>query len=219
MGTVKNIGERENDMHKTPKHIGIIPDGNRRWASKQGMNKQDGYEYGLMPGLQLFHQAKEHGIEEITYYGFTVDNCKRPAVQFQAFQKACVDAVDMITKEGADLLVIGNRESKCFPKQLIPYTTRKSIHGGGIRLNFLVNYGWQWDLSHIQSDGNPYSSDISRIDLVIRWGGMRRLSGFLPIQSVYSDFYVIDHCWPDYHEDDFEDALAWYARQDVTLGG
>lgn len=206
-------------MHKRPKHIGIIPDGNRRWATHHGMEKQDGYAYGLMPGLQLFHQAKEQGIEEITYYGFTVDNCKRPSAQFQAFQKACVDAVDMITREGADLLVIGNRESKCFPEQLRSYTTRRSINGGGIRLNFLVNYGWQWDLSHIQSDGCPYSSDISRIDLVIRWGGMRRLSGFLPIQSVYSDFYVIDHCWPDYQEDDFQNALEWYARQDVTLGG
>ncbi len=206
-------------MYKKPKHIGIIPDGNRRWATHHGMEKQDGYEYGLSPGLQLFHQAKERGIEEITYYGFTVDNCKRPSAQFQAFQKACVDAVDMITNEGADLLVIGNRESKCFPEKLRPYTTRRSVNGGGIRLNFLVNYGWQWDLSHIQSDGNPYSSDISRIDLVIRWGGMRRLSGFLPIQSVYSDFYVIDHCWPDYREDDFQNALEWYARQDVTLGG
>ncbi len=206
-------------MHKKPKHIGIIPDGNRRWAMRHGMEKQDGYEYGLMPGLQLFHQAKEWGIEEITYYGFTVDNCKRPPAQFQAFQKACVDAVDMIASEGADLLVIGNHESKCFPERLLPYTTRRSINGGGIRLNFLVNYGWQWDLSHIQSDGNPYSSDISRIDLVIRWGGMRRLSGFLPIQSVYSDFYVIDHCWPDYQEDDFQNALEWYAGQDVTLGG
>lgn len=57
------------------------------------------------------------------------------------------------------------------------------------------------------------------MDLIIRWGGMRRLSGFLPIQSVYSDFYVIDHYWPDFQEDDLEDALVWYAGQDVTLGG
>lgn len=206
-------------MYKKPKHIGIIPDGNRRWAAEHGMNKEDGYEYGLLPGLRLLHQAQEQGIEEITYYGFTVDNCKRPSVQFQAFQKACVEAADLITQEGADLLVIGNQESKCFPKELLPFITRRSIHGGGIRLNFLVNYGWQWDLSHIQLDGQPYSRDISRMDLIIRWGGMRRLSGFLPIQSVYADFYVIDRYWPDFQEEDLEDALTWYAGQDVTLGG
>lgn len=206
-------------MYKKPRHIGIIPDGNRRWAVDHGMNKQDGYAYGLLPGLRLLHLAQEQGVEEITYYGFTVDNCKRPSVQFRAFQKACVEAVDLITQEGADLLVMGNRESQCFPKQLLPYTTRRPIHGGGIRLNFLVNYGWQWDLSHIQIDGHPYSRDISRMDLIIRWGGMRRLSGFLPIQSVYSDFYVIDRYWPDFQEEDLEHALTWYAGQDVTLGG
>jgi undecaprenyl diphosphate synthase len=86
-------------------------------------------------------------------------------------------------------------------------------------VNFLVNYGWQWDLSRMRTDGTPYSSDISRIDLVIRWGGMRRLSGFLPLQCVYSDFYVVDNYWPDYRDDDLVDALEWYACQDVTLGG
>ncbi|MBQ6985635.1 MAG: undecaprenyl diphosphate synthase family protein [Oscillibacter sp.] len=202
-----------------PKHVGIIPDGNRRWAREHGLEKRDGYQYGLRPGLQLLRLARESGVEEITYYGFTVDNCKRPAEQFQAFQQACVDAVELLTQEGADLLVIGNRESKCFPEALYPYTTRTAIRGGGMRVNFLVNYGWQWDLSHIRADGKPYSSDISRIDLIIRWGGMRRLSGFLPIQSIYSDFCVIDRYWPDYTDDDFRYALDWYGKQDVTLGG
>ena len=204
--------------HK-PEHIGIIPDGNRRWATGKGMKKKDGYAYGLEPGLKLMQMAKANGIKEITYYGFTVDNCKRPAEQFQAFQRACVDAVEMLTKEGADLLVIGDSSSKCFPKELLPYTKRTPVHGGGIRVNFLVNYGWQWDLSHIEEDGKPYSSDISRIDLIIRWGGMRRLSGFLPIQSVYADFYVEEHLWPEYTDEDFMNALEWYGRQDVTLGG
>jgi undecaprenyl diphosphate synthase len=183
------------------------------------MSPQDGYEYGLQPGVELLHQAVEHHIEEITFYGFTVDNCKRPPAQFQAFQRACVEAVDMITREGADLLVVGNTHSKCFPPSLSPYITRKSVHGGGIRLNFLVNYGWQWDVSHISLDGKPYSHPISRMDLIIRWGGMRRLSGFLPLQSVYSDFYVVDRYWPDYQKQDLDDALEWYRQQDVTLGG
>ena len=59
----------------------------------------------------------------------------------------------------------------------------------------------------------------SRIDLVIRWGGMRRLSGFLPVQCVYADFYVVDALWPDFAPQHLEEALAWYDRQDVTLGG
>ena len=183
------------------------------------MNKKDGYEYGLGPGKRRLQLAKENGIPEITYYGFTKDNCQRPPEQFQAFQRACVEAVDLLSQEGADLLVMGDSRSRFFPQELLPYTRRTPIHGGGIRVNFLVNYGWQWDLSHIQQDGYPYSRDISRIDLIIRWGGMRRLSGFLPIQSVYADFYVEDHLWPEYTDSDFLNALEWYAHQDVTRGG
>lgn len=200
-------------------HIGIIPDGNRRWATEHKMEKKDGYQNGLIPGLQLLRKAKEYGIKELTYYGFTVDNCKRPSEQVSSFKQACVDAVELISSEGADLLVIGNTESKSFPKELVKYTERTRINNGGIKLNFLVNYGWKWDLSHLNVDGTPYSTDISRIDLIVRWGGMRRLSGFLPIQSVYSDFFVVDKYWPDYEDKDLEQAIKWYMTQDVTLGG
>lgn len=211
--------KQESDTMRIPKHIGIIPDGNRRWAVGQGMEKKDGYVHGLTPGLDLLRAAKKAGIEEITYYGFTVDNCKRPKEQFTAFSKACVQAVELLKQEGAELLVIGNSNSDCFPEELKEYTSRKLVNRGGIRLNFLVNYGWNWDLSHIAVDGKPWSSDISRIDMIIRWGGMVRLSGFLPIQSVYADFYSIPHMWPQYQDSDLFQALSWYEKQDVTLGG
>lgn len=119
---------------RIPRHIGVIPDGNRRWATLRQMEKKDGYQYGLEPGMKLLKKAKEYGVEELTYYGFTTDNCKRPKEQFEAFQSACVEAVQMLTREGAD-------------------------------------------------------------------------------------FYVEEHLWPDYSDDDFEQALEWYNRQDVTLGG
>ena len=189
--------------NRKPMHIGIIPDGNRRWAEQHKLSREAGYAYGLKPGLLLLQQAKTYGIQEITYYGFTADNCRRPKEQVQAFQQACVQAVHDLATEGVDLLVIGNTDSKCFPEELKKYTKRTAINGGGIRLNFLVNYGWKWDLSNIKSAGFLHSSDISRIDMVIRWGGMRRLSGFLPVQSVYADFYVEEKLWPDYEKSDF----------------
>ena len=55
--------------------------------------------------------------------------------------------------------------------------------------------------------------------MIIRWGGRRRLSGFLPVQSVYADFFVINEMWPDFEKSQFEEALTWYNEQDVTLGG
>ena len=137
--------------NRKPMHIGIIPDGNRRWAEQHKLSREAGYAYGLKPGLLLLQQAKTYGIQEITYYGFTVDNCRRPKEQVQAFQQACVQAVHDLATEGVDLLVIGNTDSKCFPEELKKYTKRTAINGGGIRLNFLVNYGWKWDLSNIKS--------------------------------------------------------------------
>ena len=107
------------------------------------------------------------------------------------------------------------------------FTTRKKFGTGGIKVNFLIHYGWEWDLNLLKESNttskditsNIQSKDISRIDLIIRWGGRRRLSGFLPIQSVYSDFYVVDSLWPDFKSSDIDDALDWYKIQDVTLGG
>ncbi|WP_050354285.1 undecaprenyl diphosphate synthase family protein [Gottschalkia purinilytica] len=213
---------------RVPNHIGIIPDGNRRWAESKGMTKEKGYDSGLDPGLTLFKLCKEAGVKEITYYGFTTDNTKRPSIQRRAFTDACIDAVKMISKEDASLLVLGNTKSPMFPKELLPYTTRRTFGKGGIKVNFLVNYGWMWDLNQLKLSnsssaknvaGNIQSNNISRIDLIIRWGGRRRLSGFLPVQSVYSDFYVVDEYWPDFKSEHFFNALDWYNKQDITLGG
>lgn len=204
-------------MKRIPTHIGIIPDGNRRWAQKNGLKKEDGYAYGLEPGLRLLRAAKNHVIKELTYYGFTVDNCKRPREQVHAFSKACVEAVKMIEQENVELYVIGNTDSPCFPIELLPYAgggRRSAYNKDTLRVNFLVNYGWEWDMKN----GWP-SSEIPRVDMVIRWGGMCRLSGFLPIQTVYSDFYIVKELWPDFREEQFTDALAWYQEQDITLGG
>ena len=212
---------------RLPKHIGIIPDGNRRWALSNGMTKDMGYSYGINPGLQVFKLCEKEHIEEVTFYGFTIDNTKRPSEQKIAFTKACVESVELMTKENCEILVMGNINSSCFPKELIPYTERRKFGSGGVKVNFLINYGWEWDLNllknplHSKSAILPYihSKDISRIDLIIRWGGRRRLSGFLPVQSVYADFFVIDDLWPAFKDSDFYDALSWYSKQDVTLGG
>lgn len=212
---------------RVPRHVGIIPDGNRRWAVDQGLGKKEGYTHGLNPGLEVLKAAKEYAVEEITYYGFTVDNCKRPMEQVRSFQQACVEAVNIIRDYGnVSLLVVGNEKSKFFPAELLPYRNRTLFGKEEIRVNFLVNYGWDWDLQKLRENDQKkqmnvqlHSGDISRIDMIIRWGGMRRLSGFLPVQSVYADFFVVQDLWPDYQKEHFDQAINWYQMQDVTLGG
>ena len=212
---------------RVPRHIGVIPDGNRRWAAGAGLEKQEGYAHGLAPGLEVLELAREAGVQELTYYGFTTDNCGRPSRQVEAFSRACVRAVELVASRPVSLLVVGDSRARTFPGELLPYTSRQDLNGGGIRVNFLVNYGWEWDLAGLDRPGSSRpaicwqlrSHDVSRVDLVIRWGGMRRLSGFLPVQAVYADFFVVDRLWPDFQREDFWRALEWYDRQDVTLGG
>jgi len=213
---------------RVPRHIAIIPDGNRRWANKSGFKKHQGYSYGLNPGVEVLLLAKQFGVEEITYYGFTTDNCKRPPIEVKSFTNGCIEAVRMIQEEDVSLLVVGNTGSSMFPEELLPYTCKRVVFGKGTtKVNFLVNYGWEWDLSNMNTASRNrnsimdclYSKDISRIDLIIRWGGRKRLSGLLPIQSVYSDIYTLDKMWPEFKKEQFIDALKWYDQQDITLGG
>ncbi len=204
-------------MKRIPKHVAIIPDGNRRWAVNKSLKKGDGYEYGILPGVEALKKLIEYGVEEVTFYGFTKDNVKRPKEQRDKYIEACVKSVEETTKLDTSILVVGDSKSKVFPEQLKKYVGKRVLcNRGGIKVNFLINYGWDWDIKNyprMESEG------ISRIDLIMRWGGRQRLSGLLPIQSVYSDFYVINNFWPAYEDGDIKKGLEYYEECDVTLGG
>jgi len=199
-----------------PRHVGFIPDGNRRWALCRGLDKGQGYAHGVAPGLELFELCRQKGIDEISIYGFTGDNTYRPAMQKTHFSAACVEFAYAVAQRGAALLVVGDETAATFPRDLRELRTRQ---GNGTRVNLLVNYGWEWDLDGLREDSELRSESVPRLDLIVRWGGGRRLSGFLPVQSVYADFYVVEDYWPDFQPDHFEQALDWFRRQDRTLGG
>ena len=179
--------------------------------------------------MRLLQLCRELGVAEASVYGFTKENVRRPTDQVDAFRQACIDFVSQAVDAGVALQVIGDSDSKVFPQALKPYAERRS--SGDMKVNLLVNYGWRWDLATAlthASSPNPGASELplllgssaaSRVDLVVRWGGRRRLSGFLPVQCAYADFYVIDTLWPDMALEEFIDALRWYEHQDVTLGG
>jgi undecaprenyl diphosphate synthase len=200
---------------RLPNHVGFIPDGNRRWAADRGLERHDGYRHGLEPGRRLYRRCVELGIPEVSIYGFTQDNTRRPKDQCDAFRAACVDFALWLAREGAALRVVGDDRSTQFPEELREFVERR---GQGIRVNFLVNYGWQWDLAGLER-GRLRSDGVPPLDLIVRWGGGRRLSGFLPVQSVYADFFVVDARWPDSAPEHLDAALDWFATQDRTLGG
>lgn len=215
---------------RLPRHVGIIPDGNRRWAEARGISRPEGYAAGLETGVRLFGLLRQLGIEEVSVYGFTKENVRRPLDQVEAFREACARMGEFIVNAGAAFLAVGDTRSPLFPETLRQYSAERSP--GDIRFNLLVNYGWQWDLfsaieraradTEISYAALPQvlgSGGVSRVDLVVRWGGHRRLSGFLPVQCAYADVHVVETLWPDARPEDFLEALAWYQGQDVTLGG
>lgn len=220
-------------LRRLPAHLGVIPDGNRRWATQRGLPKEAGYAYGLDAGLALFEQVQALGIPELTFYGFTNDNTRRPAAQTAAFRRACVEAVERIRERDAAVLVVGNDASPLFPEELRPYLRRSELGAPGrekLRVNLLVNYDWAWDvgcaLERHAGGGRRSdlmsaigSAEVPRLDLVVRWGGRTRLSGLLPLQAVYADIYTEEALWPDFEPQQLHRALAWYQEQDVTLGG
>jgi undecaprenyl diphosphate synthase len=202
--------------NRIPRHVGFIPDGNRRWAMDHGLPKEAGYIRGIDPGYQLYEKCKEYGIDEVSIYCFTQDNTKRPSIQKNAFTEASVAFAIEIARRGAALLVLGDETSAQFPKVLREFRQRQGV---GMKVNLLVNYGWEWDLGGLKNNGCLRSDDVSRLDLIVRWGGGRRLSGFLPVQSVYADIYVREEYWPDFYPQHFEQAIAWFKNQDQTFGG
>lgn len=103
---------------RLPRHIGIIPDGNRRWAVREGMDKADGYDHGIAPGMELFRMCRELGVEEMTFYGFTVDNTKRPSAQRRAFTAACIAAVGGAIKGGCKSFSAGKYEVICISQRI-----------------------------------------------------------------------------------------------------
>jgi undecaprenyl diphosphate synthase len=213
---------------RLPRHVGMIPDGNRRWAKARGLPPEAGYAAGLEAGLRMLDASLAVGLQEVSVYGFTMDNTKRPKEQRLAFAAACAAFVEAAMERPVALRVVGDAASKVFPDELRPYAEERR-GDGAMRVNLLVNYGWEWDLRAAAcalaggAKGgfaeHLASADVSRMDLIVRWGGTRRLSGFLPVQSVYADIFVSDGLWPDSAPQDLYDALAWHAKQDATLGG
>lgn len=218
------------DLSRIPKHVGLIPDGNRRWAEARGLPKRDGYAAGIEPGLRLLSICRALGIEEVSVYGFTKENVRRPQDQVEAFRRSCVEFGLAVVRAGAAFLVVGDTSSPLFPDALQPFAIERT--SGDLRINLLVNYGWRWDLATAMGRSGRKdpsksgsasralaSAAIPPIDLVIRWGGRSRLSGFLPMQCAYADIYVTDTLWPDTQPEEFLRALQWFQGQDVTKGG
>ncbi|MCP4647696.1 MAG: di-trans,poly-cis-decaprenylcistransferase [bacterium] len=224
-----------------PKHIAIIPDGNRRWGELNGVSRQEAYETGIRKISDVLTWCMEEEVPMVTMWGFSTENFQRDSDEisklFGLFEKDLFTAItrkdDLIRK---DVRVRFLGRTDLFPEKISQLFNRvEEMTKGSTKhsLNLLLAYGGRAEIvdavnsalkegateinEKILSD-HMYTAGLPDPDLVVRTSGAKRLSGLLPWQTVYSEIYFSDKLWPDFSREDFGDALRFYEKTQRKFG-
>lgn len=225
---------------KIPKHIGIIMDGNRRWARGRGLPTLEGHRRGYDKLKDVGNWCLDRGVGYLTVYAFSTQNWDRSkeeiAYLMDLFHRALTSEVEEFNQRGIKLRVIGRREA-------LPEAVRRAANEAEVRTErntrgtmlLAINYGGREEITDavraaIRAGVTPdeltperlasfrYAPDVPDPDLIIRTSGEQRLSGFLTWESVYSELYFTPVAWPDFSASDLDAALAWYASRQRRFG-
>ncbi len=223
---------------KKPRHIGIIMDGNGRWAKKRGLPRLAGHKEGAENFKRIAEYLIELDIEVSTFYAFSTENWKRPQDEVQNIMSLLVDYLQewMTMEEGKNMhfRFIGDQSafSSQIQKLMAEVEEKSSIYPN--QLNLALNYGSRDELCRAYSlmlaegkksvtpeelSGYLYTAGQPDVDLVIRTGGEMRLSNFLLYQSAYAEFYFTDKLWPDLDRSDIDDAIRYFQSRERRFGG
>lgn len=227
-----------------PVHVGVIMDGNGRWAKKRGMPRKYGHREGAKNFRVITRHAKALGVQYITFYAFSTENWKRPQDEVDAimdlFEKYLDEVRDFID-ENIRVRFIGDRT------RLSPTLQRKmkdveedSKDFDSMTLILAINYGGRDEITHaVKNIANDvknglldpeditqeliqnrlYTEEIPDVDLIIRPSGEQRLSNFLIWQSAYAEYYFTNILWPDFSKKDLEQAIIAYSERNRRFGG
>ena len=220
-----------------PKHIAIIPDGNRRWAAKHGISIPVAYERGIDNIANVLKWCRKNGVRTLTMWGFSTENFMRDRNEvhnlFSLFDKKLSEGLKKDYRKYKVRVRFLGRISD-FPKQ-VQEKMRKAesdtAKNGKYSLNLMLAYGGRNEI--IDAVNQALSKGMKKVDeksfssllymeespdLVIRTSGEIRTSGFLPWQSAYSEFYFSKKLWPDFNESEFNKALGEFARRRRKYG-
>lgn len=232
--------EKEN----LPKHVAIIMDGNRRWAREQGKPAGFGHKQGAKVLENIVRYANKIGIEHITVYAFSTENWKRAEEEVSTlmglFQSYLDDYSKRADSENIKVKIIGTRSGLSDKMQnSIEKCMERTKNNTGIVFNIALNYGGREELlqavkkiaqdvknGKISSEeiteqnieDNLYTVGQPDVDLLIRTSGEIRLSNFLPWQLSYAEFLFIDKNWPDFTEQDLNEAIEIYQKRTRKFG-
>lgn len=223
-----------------PRHIGIIMDGNGRWAKKRGLPRTAGHIQGAKTFKKCVGYCRDMGVECVTFYAFSTENWKRPQSEVDAIMKLFSQYLDdamKMTEEDAKFIFLGNPEPLSDElKQKIRIVTEASAENKGIICCIAINYGGRDDIVHavksiigqnVPDDeineqlitDNLYTKGLPDVDLIIRPSGEQRLSNFLIWQAAYAEYVFMDVLWPDFEKSDLRNAIVEYSRRNRRFGG
>ena len=227
-----------------PVHVAVIMDGNGRWASKRAMPRHLGHRSGVGSVRKIVEVAAKRGVSYLTLFAFSSENWNRPREEVSKLMGLFVEAlrreVDELHHNKVRLQFIGARDL-LQPRLLdmIASAEQQTAANTGLRLQVAVAYGGRWDIvtaartlaTQVEA-GNIAASDIDDNalanelalaempdpDLLIRTGGEKRISNFLLWNLAYAELWFCDTLWPDFGEQDFDDALAFFANRERRYG-
>ncbi|MBO6300861.1 MAG: di-trans,poly-cis-decaprenylcistransferase [Ruminiclostridium sp.] len=223
-----------------PRHIGIIMDGNGRWAKKRLLPRTAGHVQGAKAFRKCLRHCIDLGIECVTFYAFSTENWKRPKDEVDAIMKLFSDYLD----EGLDMYekdvvmrFIGDRTPLSESlKQRMEKLERETAGNSGTTCCLAVNYGGRDDILHAVKTLSERGEDISAltedsissalytaglpdVDLLIRPSGEQRISNFLIWQAAYAEYVFMDVLWPDFTEKDLDTAIEIFEGRNRRFGG
>ncbi len=225
------------DMEKIPSHVGIIMDGNGRWAESRGKKRSFGHKEGSKNVDRVVSHAFSRGIKTLTLYAFSSENWARPKEEVEELMKLLkicfAKFLGKIIKNGVRLKVIGGREELSRELvEVIEKSERESQNNTERTLIIAINYGGRQEVVHavkqlissgeeITVDGiskNLYTAPFGEPDLIIRTGGELRTSNFLLYQGAYSELYFTSALWPDFDEKELDLAIDAYSQRKRRFG-
>jgi undecaprenyl diphosphate synthase len=235
-----------NQKSNIPEHIVILPDGNRRWAKERGLDTLEGHRAGYEKLVLLCQWAKDRGVKVITAFGFSTENWNRTEREVNYLMNLLELALrENFSKDSrkTEIEELNLRVRIIGQKERLPESLQEVIRdveehtktNQSLHLNLAISYGGRWDIvqaaQQIIKKGvkpeevteevfNGYLSTqgLPDVDLFIRAGGEQRLSNLVLWQSAYAELYFCPKYWPDFDEQEFDNALAEYARRQRRFG-
>lgn len=231
-----------------PRHVGVIMDGNGRWAKKRGLPRGEGHKAGAKVFREITKYARRIGIEYITYYAFSTENWNRPKEEidgimelFREYLFESEERLEENEQEGMQVRFIGEKSG--LPADIVTLMERaeqETSSATDIVVNLAINYGGQAEIAHsarelaqavARGEMRPeeitpekinqhlYTAGQPPLDLVIRPSGEYRLSNFMIWQAAYAEFWYSNVLWPDFTPEDFDRAMFDFAKRNRRFGG